>query len=193
MSFVRQHRDPQVDVGYQLPDRQNRSIVSRCRRYRLLRAGTWAQRVRGAGFVLRQNRLIPELLAQGGCMSAQRTILLATSRIKALDEFIEALTADGQTNVIPAGNAAEALDLAVRTVPSLAVVDQDMGEDSGLALVRELLHVNAFIYTAVISDMDEAAFHERSEGLGILTRLPVEPKGQDARQLLSLLKSVAPL
>jgi hypothetical protein len=57
----------------------------------------------------------------------------------------------------------------------LVIVDQQVGPVSGLDVIRQLLGVNAFVHTAVLSDMDDAAFHEQCEGLGVLCRLPTTP------------------
>jgi hypothetical protein len=50
--------------------------------------------------------------------------------------------------------------------------------------------VNAMVNTAVISPLAEADFHEVSEGLGVLGRLPEEPGESDAYDLLGKLKRV---
>ena len=44
-----------------------------------------------------------------------------------------------------------------------------------LSLVQKLLTVNALVNTAVVSPLSDEEFHEASEGLGILGRLPEEP------------------
>lgn len=125
-------------------------------------------------------------------MAAKQIILMATARREALKPFTQALEADDQVMLIPAFTMQEALETAVRVVPVLVIIDQQLDDDKGLDLVRQLLRVNAFLYTAVLSDMDEAVFHERSEGLGVLMRLPMHPDGSDAKKLLSLLREMAP-
>ena len=88
--------------------------------------------------------------------------------------------------------AEASVEAAVRLLPVLAIVDQEVGGSSGLNIVQHLLAVNAFIYTAVLTDMDEAHFHERSEGLGILSGLPLDPGQKDALDLLEKLRQMAP-
>jgi len=39
----------------------------------------------------------------------------------------------------------------------------------------DLLRVNAMLNTVVVTNMDEAAFHEDSEGLGVLCTVPENP------------------
>jgi len=39
-------------------------------------------------------------------------------------------------------------------------------------LVREIISANAMVNTAVVSPLCDADFHDKSEGLGVLCRLP---------------------
>lgn len=123
-------------------------------------------------------------------MSASQIILLVSSRLDDFKEFVEPLQAAGKT-VLPAATMEEALDAAVKTVPILAILDNQVQSVSGMEIAGRLLQVNAFIYTALVSDLDEETFHEKSEGLGILTRLPMIPGADEARDLLDLLNQVA--
>jgi hypothetical protein len=50
--------------------------------------------------------------------------------------------------------------------------------------------VNAMVNTAVVSPLADEEFHEVSEGLGILSRLPKEPGESDAAELLCKLKKI---
>ena len=59
-----------------------------------------------------------------------------------------------------------------------------------LSLVQNLLTVNARVNTAVVSPLTDEEFHEASEGLGILGRLPVEPGISEATELLQKLRQV---
>ncbi len=70
------------------------------------------------------------------------------------------------------------------------VVDSDLPDTDPLGLVQKLLMVNAMVNTAVISPLTEEEFHEASEGLGVLSRLPVEPGPSDAADLLHKLRRI---
>ncbi len=74
--------------------------------------------------------------------------------------------------------------------PRLVVIDSDLPDTDSLGLVQKLLLVNAMVNTAVISPLSEEEFHEASEGLGILGRLPVEPGSGDAVDLLQKLRKI---
>ena len=126
-------------------------------------------------------------------MGNPQIILLVTSRLDQLASFEKALRSDPAVELITIGTAEEAIDAAVRLVPVMAVVDQQVPGATALEIVQRLLSVNAFIHTAVLTDMDEALFHERSEGLGVLAGLPLRPDEKDAAGLLAKLREMAPL
>jgi hypothetical protein len=50
--------------------------------------------------------------------------------------------------------------------------------------------VNAMVNTAVMSSLLGQQFHEASEGLGVLARLPLEPSAVDAANLLRTLRNL---
>jgi len=60
-------------------------------------------------------------------------------------------------------------------------------------LIEKLMELNASLNTAVITELDEAAFHEASEGLGILSGLPSRPGMADVAPLLDKLQAVGGL
>ncbi len=125
-------------------------------------------------------------------MNTQQIILLVTSRKTQLEAFTDALRADPNVELITIDSAEASVEAAVRLVPVLAIIDQEVGGVSGMDIVQRLLEVNAFIYTAMLTEMDEALFHERSEGLGILSEVAFQPGQKDAIDLLTKLREVAP-
>jgi DNA-binding NarL/FixJ family response regulator len=126
-------------------------------------------------------------------MSNRQIILMVTARADQLAAFEQALRSDANVELITIGTAEEAIDAAVRLVPVMAIVDQQVPGGEALEIVQRLLSVNAFIHTAVLTDMDEAVFHERSEGLGVLAGLPLRPDSADAVDLLAKLREMAPV
>ncbi|MBU4316557.1 MAG: response regulator [Proteobacteria bacterium] len=124
-------------------------------------------------------------------MNTKPVILLVSSRREELEGFIQGLRSDDNINLNQVETPEEALKAAsAQGPPALVVIDGSTVKESGLDLARELLKVNAFIYTAILSDMDEALFHEQSEGLGILAHLPSKPDSGHARQLLRQLGQI---
>ncbi len=74
--------------------------------------------------------------------------------------------------------------------PHLVIIDEQFAGVSPLDLVKELLKINAMVYVALVSAMDEEVFHDATEGLGILARLPSPPGPGDADTLVEKLKKV---
>ncbi len=105
---------------------------------------------------------------------------------------MQALGQDPAVTLIQVNSAAEAVAAARRISLFLAVIDPQIDGDNGLALIRQLMQINAFIHTAVLTDMEEEEFHELGEGLGIMMRLPLTPNGEDAGELLSRLRDMMP-
>ncbi len=117
-------------------------------------------------------------------------ILLVTPRLDSWHGFADALSSDSGVRLENAASGAAALEAVGRAAPQLAIIDAGLPDISPLDLVRKLLMVNALVNTAVVSDLNEAQFHEASEGLGILGRLPVNPGRDEAADLLGKLKAV---
>ena len=117
-------------------------------------------------------------------------LVLATNRPKALQTFAAALSSNPEVQLKQVVSGAEALE-AVRTfAPHLVIIDSDLPNTAPLELVQKLLMVNAMVNTAVVSPLSEEEFHEASEGLGVLGRLPNEPGEGDATDLLRQLRMV---
>jgi DNA-binding NarL/FixJ family response regulator len=117
-------------------------------------------------------------------------IIIAAARPKALQAFAEALSSDPAVNLQRVISGAEALEAARTTAPHLVIIDADLPDTAPLDLARKLLLVNAMVNTAVVSPLSDEEFHEASEGLGILGRLPDDPGVSDADELLNKLRAV---
>ena len=75
----------------------------------------------------------------------------------------------------------------------LVVVDEKLGDMTGIEFIETLVSVNPMINCAVVSPLPSDDFHEVSEGLGILAQLPVQPGAKDAEDLLKLLNNLKKL
>lgn len=117
-------------------------------------------------------------------------IVVVTKRPARLQEFIDELRRTPGTDVVVMAEEEDALDLVRSQGPALAVVDGAQGGGFSLELVREILKISAMVNTAVISALSEEDFHERSEGLGVLSRVPPQPDRADAALLLDRLRGV---
>lgn len=118
-------------------------------------------------------------------------ILLASPRAGALAEFIAGLQEQGaRVETCPSGE--QAVARARAGSPGLVVIDGDLPDLAPTRLVIELLKVNAMIPAAVLSPLSDAKFHEQTEGLGILARVPWNPDREDAATLLAALRKMNP-
>jgi DNA-binding response OmpR family regulator len=117
-------------------------------------------------------------------------IILTTARPEAMQAFTKALSSVKEVHLTQVHSGTEALAAVRASCPHLVVVDSDLPDTDPLGLVQKLLMVNAMVNTAVISPLSEEEFHEASEGLGVLGRLPLEPGSGDAGDLLGKLRQV---
>ena len=117
-------------------------------------------------------------------------IVLATARPNAMQAFTAALASNPEVDLKRVISGVEALEAARTTAPHLIIIDADLPDTAPLELVRKLLMANAMVNTAVFSPLSDEEFHEASEGLGILGRLPKEPGMSDAGELLQKLRAV---
>jgi DNA-binding NtrC family response regulator len=121
-------------------------------------------------------------------MTHQHKILLITSRPDQLKSFIHALDRDRE--IVTVESIQETVKAIEKSTPALVIVDDQVLGVAGLDIVRHLISVNAFIQTAVLSALDQQEFHEQSEGLGILSKLPLVPKEEEAQKLIKQLRQV---
>ncbi|HFQ81900.1 MAG TPA: response regulator [Desulfobacterales bacterium] len=119
-----------------------------------------------------------------------KKIILAWPDDERIAEFENALAASG-AEILRCGSGVGALE-AVEEYQDimLAVIAEKLADMTGLELVGKILAVNAMIGCAVASRLSAEDFHEESEGLGILMRLPLHPGVQDAAELLAHLKRI---
>jgi DNA-binding NarL/FixJ family response regulator len=115
-------------------------------------------------------------------------IILASARPQSWQAFIEALRSNPEVKLEQAGSGAAALDAVRLSPPHLVIVDAGLPDAAPLELVQRLLLVNAMVNTAVVSPLTDEEFHEASEGLGVLGRLPEAPGGKEAADLLRKLR-----
>lgn len=121
---------------------------------------------------------------------AKLNLMLVSARQEELDGLGQALGELVPAQQAWAAGAEQALSLAGSQRFQLVVIGRHLDMDP-LELAAKLLQVDAFINAAVVSDEPEDEFHERSEGLGILTQLPSPPGAGQAKALIAQLKAIA--
>ncbi len=117
-------------------------------------------------------------------------ILLVTAHPEIFRSFTEGLSSDPGVCLEQVTARADAMGIVRAQCPHLVIVDSGAPDSDSLDLVREMISVNAMVNTAVVSPLSDADFHDKSEGLGVLCRTPVEPGKKEARELLLKLRAV---
>jgi PleD family two-component response regulator len=117
-------------------------------------------------------------------------IVLATARQESIHSFAEGLASDPEVRLEQVSSGAKALGAARTDSPHLVIIDSALPDMEPLQVVQKLLMVNAMVNTAVVSPLSNREFHEASEGLGVLARLPLVPGNSDAVKLLRKLRQV---
>ena len=115
-------------------------------------------------------------------------IVVVTARAGKMQAFAETLSKKTGGETVFAATGAEALEMAGTLSLSFMVVDEGLPDMEPLALVKDLVMVNAMINTAVVSSMDPEEFHEESEGLGVLAPVPSDPTGEDGAALAEVFR-----
>jgi len=117
-------------------------------------------------------------------------LIVATSRPDELKPLTTALSAHPEVEFQQFLTGSEVLRAVRANAPDLVIIDATLPDMEPLGLVQELLKINAMVNTALVSRLTEAEFHEATEGLGILARLPLTPDRSDAEELLLKLTRV---
>lgn len=118
------------------------------------------------------------------------SILIVSSDENALLDFQSALRQHGEIEISRTESGSKALQIVSGKAFDLVVTDEFLGDMSGLAFAEKLVAVNPLINCVSVSRLSPEAFHEASEGLGLLMQLPPNPGSEDAKKMMELLKKV---
>lgn len=120
-------------------------------------------------------------------------LLLVTPEKEPFNEFALVLAQNDDVEVSWAETGQRALDVVSGTSLDLVVVDEKLGDMTGIEFIKALVSVNPMINCAAVSPLPSDEFHEVSEGLGILAQLPVLPGAKDAEDVLKRLNHLKKL
>jgi CheY-like chemotaxis protein len=121
------------------------------------------------------------------------TLLLATPEKELFSEFALALEKYDDVELSWAATGQEALEAISGNPVDLVVVNENIGDMTGIEFMKKLLPINPMINSAAVSPLPPEDFHEASEGLGVLMQLPVGPGKFEAEDLLKRLKNLKDL
>ncbi|HHB75506.1 MAG TPA: response regulator [Desulfobulbus sp.] len=111
--------------------------------------------------------------------------LLVSPRAEELADFTATLAAQPDITLKQVDTGREMLKFIQEKSPHLVILDQEIKDGDSLELVNEILRINAMINTTMITYMDAASWHEKSEGLGMMPPVPNPPAAEDAIALLN--------
>jgi len=114
-------------------------------------------------------------------------ILLVTSEREPFSEFAKMLKQKDGVELSWASTGQEALEAISDNPVDLVIVNENIGNMTGIEFMKKLLPINPMINCAAVSPLPPEEFHEASEGLGVLVQLPVSPGTPDAENLLKRL------
>lgn len=92
-----------------------------------------------------------------------------------------------------ADSGAQALDAIAKKPIDLVLADENLGDMDGLSFAKRLVAANPLINCALVSSLSENAYHDASEGLGILMQLPPNPEAEDGLRLMVHLNQIVDL
>lgn len=120
-------------------------------------------------------------------------ILLVYPKDISIQSFQQTLAEETGAEVAATESTSEALQqIKDGAVDAVAVAEQLEGM-SGVAFVEQLIKVNPLVNAALSSSLAPGAFHEATEGQGVLLQLAVNPDAGDARQFVEKLTKVTSL
>ena len=117
--------------------------------------------------------------------------LLFISRDKNIfEEMIAALEDYEDIDLELTDSGEKALSMIPGKAVDLVIADEDLGDMTGLELVKRILNINFMINFAVVSEFSPEEFHEASEGLGVMLQLPRQPGKKEAEESIKKLKQI---
>jgi len=120
-------------------------------------------------------------------------LLLIAPDKQPFSKFTTSLTQNDDVELTWASTGHEALAVVSENPVDLVIVNENIGDMTGIEFMKKLLPINPMINCAAVSPLAPDEFHEASEGLGVLVQLPVNPGELEAEDLLKRLKNLKDL
>jgi len=115
-------------------------------------------------------------------------LLLVSPDKASLSGLVSAFSEHGDVDFSWVESGEIALNIASDTTFDLVITDEKLDDMTGLELADRLLSVNPRINCASVSRLSPENFHDKSEGLGLMAQLPVQPGKEDAEKLIKRLR-----
>jgi two-component SAPR family response regulator len=115
-------------------------------------------------------------------------IMLVSHDKNFFSDFVISLSQNTDVEITSAESGEGALKKISSTAVDLVVTDEDLGDMSNIEFAGRLVKINPMINCALVSSLSPEAFHEASEGLGIMSQLSAHPGKREADGLMEKLR-----
>ena len=112
-----------------------------------------------------------------------KNVLIVTSDNKSLKPVEDVFSSKKDYKVFKTSTGSQALEMVKDTFYSLVVSDEKLPDTTGSKLAENIIKINAMVNTALVSSLSDHDFHEETEGLGVLMKLPVGFDNKKAEEL----------
>ncbi|PIE74797.1 MAG: hypothetical protein CSA18_03175 [Deltaproteobacteria bacterium] len=119
-----------------------------------------------------------------------KNILFVSPKENRLKEIANVFLEKKEYNLFFAETGKEVLEKMKEIFFTLAVIDESLDDCSGIELAENIIKTNAMTNTALISSMPDSKFHDITEGLGVLMKLPAPPLKENGIELEIYLKKI---
>ena len=115
-------------------------------------------------------------------------IMLVSPDKNSFSDFVAGLNQNTDVEIIRAESGEVAFKKISDTAVDLVVTDEDLGDMTNMEFAERLVRINPMINCALVSSSSPEAFHEASEGLGIICQLSAHPGKKEADGLIEKLR-----
>lgn len=120
-------------------------------------------------------------------------VLITVKDFSRFAALVARLRREQDIELVPATTGAAGLKVLKTKRIDLVIVDEQLDDMDGIALVKQVVKINPLVNTALVSSLAADEFHEATEGLGVLMQLPSHPLESDAEALLAVLTKIGAL
>ena len=96
-------------------------------------------------------------------------------------EFSDEIGARDAAKAVSVDSGGAALDMLLEKQVDLVIVDETLKDMSGLDLARQVAVKNPLAAVALVSPLSEEAFHETTEGLGLVSAQAIGRPGSSRK------------
>jgi DNA-binding NtrC family response regulator len=121
------------------------------------------------------------------------SILLVSKDAGRLAFLVAGLRDRDQLTLNQVGSVDAARTILQESRIDAVVIDDQLGDSSGLTFLREVSIAHPFVNTALVSNLSPEEFHETTEGFGVFMQIPPDPTGDTATEFLQKLETIRKL